>query len=176
MASSQNEQDNRNYAVAAGVPMLEPSDSQEAYDLTLQAFELSARFRLPVILRMTTRVCHGKSIVQRRAPVQAKAPAFERDIVGRDEDERAGDAGVGRGEERVRRDVHPDVLHRDEGPRAAERRPEADLQRHLLVRRPLGAAAEAGEGLEDLGGGRAGVAGAEVHPGVERRGRDRFVA
>jgi len=83
MASSQNEQDNRNYALAAGVPMLEPSDSQEAYDLTLQAFELSERFRLPVILRMTTRVCHGKSIVQRRAPVAPRAPAFERDVAGR---------------------------------------------------------------------------------------------
>src|SRR5512144_799245 len=67
LASSQNEQDNRHYAVAAGLPMLEPSDSQEAYDLALEAFELSARFKLPVILRMTTRVCHGKSIVTRRA-------------------------------------------------------------------------------------------------------------
>src|SRR5512137_1939370 len=83
MASSQNEQDNRHYAVAAGLPMLEPSDSQEAYDLTLAAFELSERFKLPVILRMTTRVCHGKSIVSRRPAVAAKAPAFERDIVGR---------------------------------------------------------------------------------------------
>jgi indolepyruvate ferredoxin oxidoreductase alpha subunit len=83
MASSQNEQDNRHYAEAAGIPMLEPSDSQEAYDLTLAAFELSERFKLPVILRMTTRVCHGKSIVQRRAPVTPRAPAFERDIVGR---------------------------------------------------------------------------------------------
>ncbi len=83
MASSQNEQDNRHYAVAAGLPMLEPSDSQEAYDLALVAFELSERFKLPVILRMTTRVCHGKSIVQRRAAVTAKAPAFERDIAGR---------------------------------------------------------------------------------------------
>jgi indolepyruvate ferredoxin oxidoreductase alpha subunit len=83
MASSQNEQDNRHYAVAAALPMLEPSDSQEAYDLALAAFELSEKWRLPVILRMTTRVCHGKSIVSRRAPVAAKAPAFERDIAGR---------------------------------------------------------------------------------------------
>ena len=44
MASSQNEQDNRRYAVAAGVPMFEPSDSQEAYDFTLAAFELSRMF------------------------------------------------------------------------------------------------------------------------------------
>jgi indolepyruvate ferredoxin oxidoreductase alpha subunit len=83
MASSQNEQDNRHYAMAAGLPMLEPSDSQEAYDLALAAFELSERWQLPVILRMTTRVCHGKSIVTRRAPLAAKAPAFRRDIAGR---------------------------------------------------------------------------------------------
>ena len=58
MASSQNEQDNRRYAVAAGVPMLEPADSQEAYDFTLAALEMSRRWQLPVLLRMTTRVCH----------------------------------------------------------------------------------------------------------------------
>jgi len=80
MASSQNEQDSRRYAVAAGLPMLEPSDSQEAYDLTLAAFELSERWQLPVLFRMTTRVCHGKSIVTRRAPVTPAAPAFRRDI------------------------------------------------------------------------------------------------
>ena len=64
MASSQNEQDNRRYAVAAGVPMLEPSDSQEAYDFTLLAIEISERWKLPVLLRMTTRVCHSKTIVR----------------------------------------------------------------------------------------------------------------
>jgi indolepyruvate ferredoxin oxidoreductase, alpha subunit len=84
MASSQNEQDNRHYAEAAGLPMLEPADSQEAYDLTLAAFELSERWQLPVLLRMTTRVCHSKSIVERRAGLAApKAPAFVRDIPGR---------------------------------------------------------------------------------------------
>ena len=65
MASSQNEQDNRRYAVAAGVPMLEPSDSQEAYEFTLQAIELSERWQVPVLLRLTTRVCHSKTIVRR---------------------------------------------------------------------------------------------------------------
>ncbi len=64
MASSQNEQDNRRYAVAAGVPMLEPSDSQEAYEFTLQAIELSERWQVPVLLRLTTRVCHSKTIVR----------------------------------------------------------------------------------------------------------------
>ena len=83
MASSQNEQDSRRYAVAAGLPMLEPSDSQEAYDLLLAAFELSERWQLPVLFRMTTRVCHGKSIVTRRAAVTPAAPAFKRDIPGR---------------------------------------------------------------------------------------------
>jgi indolepyruvate ferredoxin oxidoreductase alpha subunit len=84
MASSQNEQDNRRYAVAAGVPMLEPSDSQEAYDFLLAAFEISERWKLPVILRATTRVCHSYTIVQPRGSNgQPKAPKFERDIRGR---------------------------------------------------------------------------------------------
>jgi len=85
MASSQNEQDNRRYAVATGIPMVEPSSSQEAYDFALAAFELSARFRLPVILRMTTRVCHSKSVVRRRSsPLPpAPPPRFVRDIRGR---------------------------------------------------------------------------------------------
>jgi len=83
MSSSQNEQDNRHYAVAAGLPMLEPSDSQEAYDLALAAFEMSERWNLPVLLRMTTRVCHSKTVVVRRAPVPGPVPRFERDIPGR---------------------------------------------------------------------------------------------
>jgi indolepyruvate ferredoxin oxidoreductase alpha subunit len=84
MASSQNEQDNRHYAKAAGLPCLEPADSQEAYDLTLAAFELSERWQLPVLLRMTTRVCHSKTIAVRRAGVpQPAAPAWVRDIQSR---------------------------------------------------------------------------------------------
>ncbi len=66
MASSQNEQDNRHYAVAAGIPMLEPADSQEAYEFTLKAIEVSEHWKLPVLLRMTTRVCHSKTIVEPR--------------------------------------------------------------------------------------------------------------
>src|SRR5512147_1638562 len=66
MSSSQNEQDNRHYAEAAGLPMLEPSDSQEAYDLFVTAVEISERWRIPVLYRMTTRVCHSKTILQRR--------------------------------------------------------------------------------------------------------------
>lgn len=64
MHSSQNEQDNRNYAAAARVLMLEPSDSQEAKDFTKLGLELSERFDTPVLLRMTTRVCHSKSLVE----------------------------------------------------------------------------------------------------------------
>jgi indolepyruvate ferredoxin oxidoreductase alpha subunit len=84
MASSQNEQDNRRYAVAAAIPMLEPADSQEAYDFTLAAIEISERWKIPVLLRVTTRVCHTQAPVQPRAPA-APAPArhFERDLRGR---------------------------------------------------------------------------------------------
>ncbi len=85
MASSQNEQDNRRYAVAAGVPMLEPADSQEAYDFTLQALQVSERWGIPVLLRLATRVCHSKAVVR---PAGALAPSnapatFVRDIKGR---------------------------------------------------------------------------------------------
>jgi indolepyruvate ferredoxin oxidoreductase alpha subunit len=84
MASSQNEQDNRRYAVAAGVPMLEPADSQEAYDFLFAAFEISERWKLPVILRATTRVCHSYTIVQPRGSSgKPKAAKFERDIRAR---------------------------------------------------------------------------------------------
>jgi indolepyruvate ferredoxin oxidoreductase alpha subunit len=84
MASSQNEQDNRRYAVAAGIPMLEPADAQEAYDFTRLGLELSGRWKLPVLLRMTTRVCHAKTVVRPAPAGPAPAPArFERDIPGR---------------------------------------------------------------------------------------------
>jgi len=64
MHSSQNEQDNRNYARAAKVPMLEPSDSREARDLTMRAFALSEQFDVPVIVRPVTRICHSDGLVQ----------------------------------------------------------------------------------------------------------------
>ena len=64
MHSSQNEQDNRNYATAARLLMLEPSDSQEAKDFMMLGLELSEKFNTPVLLRMTTRVCHSKSLVE----------------------------------------------------------------------------------------------------------------
>ncbi len=64
MHSSQNEQDNRNYAKFAKIPMLEPSDSQEAKDFFIEAIKISEEFDTPVILRMTTRVCHSKGLVE----------------------------------------------------------------------------------------------------------------
>ena len=84
MASSQNEQDNRHYARAVGVPMLEPTDSQQAYDFTWLAFEISERWKMPVMLRITTRVCHAKTVVRPRAahPNPPEA-SFERDIPAR---------------------------------------------------------------------------------------------
>ncbi len=63
MHSSQNEQDNRWYALHAKVPMLEPSNSQECLDFAALAFELSERYEVPFFLRMVTRVCHSRSIV-----------------------------------------------------------------------------------------------------------------
>ncbi|MCL1912829.1 MAG: indolepyruvate ferredoxin oxidoreductase subunit alpha [Eubacteriaceae bacterium] len=68
MHSSQNEQDNRHYAYHANVPMFEPSNSQECYDMMQTAFELSETFDVPVLIRMTTRVCHSKSIVELKEP------------------------------------------------------------------------------------------------------------
>ena len=64
MHSSQNEQDNRNLAKFARALLLEPSDSQEAYDFTVKAFELSEQFSVPVILRLTTRTSHSASLVE----------------------------------------------------------------------------------------------------------------
>ena len=63
MHSSQNEQDNRNIAKFARAPMFEPSDSQEAYDMTVAAFETSEKFRVPCMLRLTTRTSHSSSLV-----------------------------------------------------------------------------------------------------------------
>ncbi|MBP1556263.1 MAG: indolepyruvate ferredoxin oxidoreductase subunit alpha, partial [Oscillospiraceae bacterium] len=62
--SSQNEQDNRWYAPHSKIAMLEPSDSQECLDFVKAAYELSEKFDTPVMIRVTTRVCHSKSLVQ----------------------------------------------------------------------------------------------------------------
>ncbi|MBO8084486.1 MAG: thiamine pyrophosphate-binding protein [Marichromatium sp.] len=84
MASSQNEQDNRHYGRAAAAPVLEPIDSQQAYDFTWLGLELSERWKIPVILRLTTRVCHAKTVVRPRAPHQDdSALRFRRDVPAR---------------------------------------------------------------------------------------------
>ncbi len=62
--SSQNEQDNRNYARFAKLPLIEPSDSQEAKDFLKVAYDLSEEFDTPVIFRTTTRISHSKSLVE----------------------------------------------------------------------------------------------------------------
>ena len=81
MHSSQNEQDNRNYAKFARVPMLEPADSQEAYDLMAVAFQLSEEHDTPVLVRTTTRISHCKSVVEAPESVQRPAarPRYLRD-------------------------------------------------------------------------------------------------
>lgn len=81
LASSQNEQDTRRYAQAAGVPLLDPSDSQEAYDFTVLAVELSHKWHIPVIVRLTTRVCHSGTVVTAGEPRTIVPPAnFVRNI------------------------------------------------------------------------------------------------
>lgn len=64
MFSSQNEQDNRYYALFGKTGLVEPSNSQECIDYMKEAFEISEKFKTPVVLRVTTRVCHSKSIVE----------------------------------------------------------------------------------------------------------------
>ncbi len=73
MHSSQNEQDSRHHAIAAKVPMIEPSNSEEALEFTKLAYELSEQFDTPVLLKMCTRVAHSQSLVtkgQRNVPVK----------------------------------------------------------------------------------------------------------
>lgn len=79
MHSSQNEQDNRLFARFAAVPLLEPADSQEAHDLTLEAFALSERFDVPVLLRTTTRVSHARGVVSPGLLTLAPVTGFVRD-------------------------------------------------------------------------------------------------
>lgn len=75
MHSSQNEQDSRYYAEFAKIPCLEPSSQQECYDMTLAAFALSERLRIPVMLRLVTRLAHSRANVVRH-PGLGSAPAL----------------------------------------------------------------------------------------------------
>ena len=74
MHSSQNEQDSRYYAKSAHVPMLEPSDSNEALKFTKLAFELSEDYDTPVIVRMTTRTSHSQGICELGERIEASKP------------------------------------------------------------------------------------------------------
>ena len=69
MHSSQNEQDSRFYGKYAMIPILEPSNQQEAYDMMQFGFELSEKFKLPVLMRLTTRIAHSRSGVETKNPV-----------------------------------------------------------------------------------------------------------
>jgi indolepyruvate ferredoxin oxidoreductase, alpha subunit len=68
MHSSQNEQDSRFYGKFAMIPALEPSNQQEAYDMVLYGFEISEKFKVPILLRITTRLAHSRSGVIRKNP------------------------------------------------------------------------------------------------------------
>jgi len=80
--STQNEQDTRHYAKLAKVPMLEPGDSQEAYDMMASAFDISEKFDTPVLLRTATRISHSKSVVEvnRNRVAPAKQANFRHDV------------------------------------------------------------------------------------------------
>ena len=80
--SSQNEQDNRCFAKFAKIAMLEPADSQEAYDIMPLAFDISERFDTPVMVRSTTRISHAKTVVNinRERPAELPKAVFRRDM------------------------------------------------------------------------------------------------
>jgi len=84
MHSSQNEQDSRFYGKFSFVPILEPSNQQEAYDMTRYAFELSEKFSIPVLLRITTRLAHSRAGVTRaetQAENELKLPSDPRQFI-----------------------------------------------------------------------------------------------
>ena len=78
MHSSQNEQDNRYYARAAKVALVEPSDSQECIDFMKEAYRISEQFDMPVLFRTTTRISHSKSLVTFGEREEAEPYAYER--------------------------------------------------------------------------------------------------
>ncbi len=80
MHSSQNEQDSRHHAIAAKVPMLEPSDSAESLEFVKIAYELSEEYDTPVIIKMCTRVAHSQSVVETSDRVVPERKAYEKNI------------------------------------------------------------------------------------------------
>lgn len=79
MHSSQNEQDSRHYAIAAKLPMLEPSDSEESRVFAKKAFEMSEKFNTPVLLKMVTRVAHSQSVVDTEERVEPDRVPYVKD-------------------------------------------------------------------------------------------------
>lgn len=78
--SSQNEQDSRHYTALAGTLLLEPADAQEAYAMTREAFRISERFRLPVMVRLTSRTAHGCSpVIGDDTEIRNNAPQWPKD-------------------------------------------------------------------------------------------------
>ena len=80
MHSSQNEQDSRHHAIAAKVPMLEPSDSMEALTFAKLGYELSEKFDTPVLLKMCTRIAHSQSVVETAERVVPEPVPYEKKI------------------------------------------------------------------------------------------------
>ena len=80
MHSSQNEQDSRHHAIASKIPMLEPCDSAECKMLTKLAFEISEQFDTPVLLRLSTRISHSRSIVELEERNEPEDRPYEKDV------------------------------------------------------------------------------------------------
>jgi indolepyruvate ferredoxin oxidoreductase alpha subunit len=80
MHSSQNEQDNRFYGLMAKIPVLCPSDSQEAHDFVKSAYEISEQFDIPVLLRLTTRIAHSSSVVNLNERLKISAAGYEKNL------------------------------------------------------------------------------------------------
>ncbi len=80
MHSSQNEQDNRNYAKFAKIPMFEPSNSQEAKDFIKDAYELSEEYDTPVLYRITTRISHSKGIVELTEREEIEVKEYKKNV------------------------------------------------------------------------------------------------
>jgi indolepyruvate ferredoxin oxidoreductase alpha subunit len=78
MHSSQNEQDNRYYARFAKMALIEPSDSQECKDFLKEAYRVSEKYDIPVLFRVTTRVCHSKSLVELGEREEVTTPEYQR--------------------------------------------------------------------------------------------------
>ncbi|MBQ4511829.1 MAG: indolepyruvate ferredoxin oxidoreductase subunit alpha [Anaerolineaceae bacterium] len=81
MHSSQNEQDSRHYAIAAKLPMFEPSDSSEALEFTKLAYEISEQYDTPVLMKMCTRVAHSQSVVEFSERVEPGRKPYERNVM-----------------------------------------------------------------------------------------------